>query len=259
MDWKTYENEVYEFLPNTTRKIVQEEPEEAVFCRDGIIDEGIFGKVISNGKPFRPLFILKEAHDKHGCTNCKELINGCENHGINEISGIHWIDFSKCIYGYKAKEGTTAKLLEFEKIIEDGLRVDLKDTDENRILSRVAIINLKKMGGGGTAESDKSYSTLHFSCHARKFRDKIKGQIEEIKPSIIVCGGTYGEVEKIFGTAEKIDTRYNSCKVYSSLLLSEEVIILDMYHPNQRSLKDAVVIEQLRSVCEELRNVLNGR
>ena len=256
MDWKTYEKEVYDFLPDTAKKIIQETPEKAVFCRDGIIDEDVFGKASLNGKPFRPLFILKEVHDKDGCNGCGELLSGCKNHGKNEAFGMHWIDFSKCKNGYKAQEGTTAKLLEFEEIIEEVLKVDLGNIDRRNILSRVAIINLKKIGGGGTAESYKSHRTLSYSCHAQKFENRIKKQIEEIKPSIIVCGGTYGEVGKILGANKKIDARYESCKVFSSLLLNEDVEIFDMYHPKQTRLKDEVIKEQFRMVCEDAKKRL---
>ena len=254
MNWEFYEKKVYEFLPERAKKIIQNEAEECVFCRDGIIDGGVFGKAKLNGKSFRPLFVLKEPHDEHGCAGCKELLNGCKNHGVNEATGLHWIDFTKCNFGYKDKIGTTLKLLEFEKIIEEALGVDVNNEED--ILNRVSIINLKKMGGGSTTGTEKSVSTLSYSSHAEKFKSELTAQIEEIMPSIIICGGTYGDVYKILDITEKIDTQHQACKVFKSSHLDKDVYVLDMYHPRQRSLKDEVVKEHLHSACEVVRKRL---
>lgn len=254
MNWETYEKEVYEFLPDETKYIVKTDPENAVFCRDGVIDEPVFGNAQLKGYPFRPLFVLKEVHDKNGCAGCNELLNGCKNHGVNEATGLHWIDFTKCNFGYKDKIGTTPKVLEFEKIIEEVLGVDVNNEED--ILNRVSIINLKKMGGGSTTGTEKSASTLHFSSHAQKFKSELKKQIEEIMPSIIICGGTYGDICKILDITEELDNQHQSCKVFKSSLLDKDIYILDMYHPRQRILKDEVVIEHLRSACKVIKNNL---
>ena len=252
MNWETYEKEVYDFLPNEAKIKVQTDPENAVFCRDGIIDESVFGKAQLKGSPFRPLYILKEFHDEGGCTNCEELLNGCKSHGINEATGLHWIDISKCNLCYRKKERTTKRLLYIAKTLEDVLGVN--SNKEEDILNRVAIINLKKMSGGSSIGTEKSVSTLDFSCHAQKFKHELKAQIEGIQPTIIVCGSTCDDVLKILDNPEEIDTHNDPCKLYKASLLGKDIYVLGMYHPNQSRVSDEVLKELINSVCEKIKN-----
>lgn len=255
MDWDEYQKEVLDFLPSS----ITVSPKDYVFCRDGIMDEKVFGTATLNGLPYRPLFILKEPHDKDGCSVCGKKNEKCPD-TKNTTYGMRWIDYCKCDEAFRKPVGVSKKLVEFEKIIEQTLGVSYSGNEYCDVLSRMAIINLKKIGGGGKSDSAKSMASLCYSCHAEKFKDKLLKQIQIIGPSIIICGGTFENVKSILEKpskpAEMVNTEFQSCKIYKADLSDKELFILDMYHPKQSRLKDEVIKEQLRKSCHVIKDLI---
>lgn len=57
------------------------------------------------------------------------------------------------------------------------------------IIDRIAVINLKKVGGGKNVESEISEATMPYTKHIGPFADLLCSQIKLINPTIVVCCG----------------------------------------------------------------------
>lgn len=148
------------------------------FFEDGIIDPDAW---FSN-EHIRPLFILKEVHDRG------------KQKGLR-INFVAMKDDVNCdIWNRKGMWralGTLAKgiihnlegnaIPTYEETYNESLE------EYRNTLRKIAIINLKKTTGGGGAETTESMQTKHFICHASHFKDKIREQIALIKPTVIIC------------------------------------------------------------------------
>lgn len=57
----------------------------------------------------------------------------------------------------------------------------------NDIIEKVAVLELKKIGGGRSANSELSLATKHYTEHIAPFQDLICREIELINPTVIIC------------------------------------------------------------------------
>jgi len=84
------------------------------------------------------------------------------------------------------------------------------------IMKKIALINLKSTEGG----SSVNWKEIEKSFDANKLYDRITN---EIAPDIIICGGTYN---------------------YISSLPLEDIVVINLYHPNQRKITHKKYIEE---------------
>ena len=158
----------------------------ATFFRDGIIDPDTWFR-----SDFRPLFILKEVHDKaqeNRCINFVAMQEGAD-YDIWERKGM-WHAFGTLAKGMIVKIKSKGSLLPYEEVYAE----DLEHYHET--LRQIAIINIKKLSGGSSVDSEASNQTKHFSCHACKFKANLQRQIELIQPTLIICCGA--NIEQYF-------------------------------------------------------------
>ena len=155
----------------------------ANFFEDGIFDPSIW---FSN-KSFRPLFILKEVHD-NGTQESKRInhVAMCEDKTYDI--------WNRQGRGMWRSLGALAKGM-FKYLEEDKLpayeELYAEDIEEYRtILRKIAIINIKKVPGGGNVNAKESIQTKCFTCHANKFKANLKEQISLINPTVIIFCGT---------------------------------------------------------------------
>lgn len=171
----TWEKEVRQWLSNEI-----DVPIATTFFKDGIIDPETW---FNNS--FRPLFILKEVHDKsqeNRCVNFVAMEEG-KDYDIWQRRGM-WRAFGTLAKGIISSVASNGKITPYEELYEDSIE------KYHSTLRQIAIINVKKLSGGNRTDSNTSIETKHFICHACKFADKLKQQIELINPSIIICCGT---------------------------------------------------------------------
>lgn len=141
--------------------------------RDGAVNEESWSKLPND----RILWILKEANDFLG--DLRDLLNNPEK--LYQYS--NW----KATYGLVAKVSYgILNRLEWGQWADD---VD-KLVKEDRILQKIAVINVNKSGGGST--SDERILTEA----AEKFHDIIFKQIELLDPNIVILGGVNQFISK---------------------------------------------------------------
>ena len=154
-------------------------PVIATFFRDGIIDPDIWFS-----HDFRPLFILKEVHDTAIENRCVDFVSMQTGHDYDiwERRGM-WRAFGTLARGILSRVENPNSTPGYEELYNEDL------SNYHATLRRVAIINVKKLSSGSRVTSDRSIETKHVTCHACRFRDNLREQIEMINPTVIICCG----------------------------------------------------------------------
>lgn len=220
--------------------------EDAIFYKDGIFDvEEWFAN-----ENFRPLFILKEVNEPNKAEAEKEA----KKHGDNESieNCINFVGTGK-EYGSDPWKGERMwkrigalavalyKTHNHEIDLDyDAVNEAMEEIDENgeilrqKICRKIAVINLKKIGGGNNTGSDKSRKTLCFECHAKQFYNNLIEQITFIQPTVIICCGK-DVVSKCLGLMdEKNKTIKKYIEIYSSVGESLKIGVINGYHPSNQ-------------------------
>lgn len=180
-----WENECREWLKSEGKGAVL-----TPFFEDGIIDPETWFE-----NEFRPLFILKEVHDKteeNKRINFVAMKEGPE-YDIWTRKGM-WKAFGVLAKGIISRaEGK--RVLSYVQALEEGIE------SYREVLKRIAVINVKKLAGGGSDNSERSRQTFHFTDHADRFKEYLYEQITTlIKPTVIVFCGK--EVERCFAVKD---------------------------------------------------------
>jgi hypothetical protein len=187
------------------------EEQRSVFHRDGIIDEAKF-----ESQAYRVLFVLLEPNSKDG--------------RYDRYSG--W-DLRKVFGEEKLKKELHFNLAIWTRALLDGATNYIRpsaNTAEEQI-RRIALINLKKIGGSGKAD----YEAI--SIHAWKDREFIREEVRIISPTVVVtCGNT---AHRLFGWVMKDDPY---AKIPDAVLLYDGITVLPANHPSLRpkNAKDAL-------------------
>lgn len=152
----------------------------ATFFRDGVIDPDIWFS-----SSFRPLFILKEVHDKKPKGGFVDFtaMNDAEGHDIWNRVGM-WHSLGTLAKGIICGVQNLEKMVPYETLYAE------KIDEYRKTLRQIAVINIKKLSGGSNVKSDKSKETKNYTCHACKFSGNLQEQIEIIQPSVIICCGS---------------------------------------------------------------------
>ena len=140
---------------------------------DGAVNEDSWSDLPKN----RILWILKEVNDFPG--DLRNLLNNQEE--LYKYS--NW----KATYGLVAKVSYGIfNQLEWGEWVEN---VD-KLVKEDRILQKIAVINVNKCGGGSASDSKALFEA------AEKFHDIIVKQIELLDPNVVILGGVNEFISK---------------------------------------------------------------
>lgn len=239
MSIEEYREEYLEFMKQWAKELREWTNSDGFFYLDGIFDpETWFAKE----NDFRPLFILKEAHEQ----KCEEA----------EAEAKKFIEIEKCVNfvgtgdcgsdPWKGKRmwkrvGKLAAAMfrmrmgeedipDYDSVINDAnaTQEDI-ETEHQKICRKIAFINLKKLAGGSLANSEKSKSTLCFECHAQHFHEKLMNQIRMIRPNVIICCGKDTVIECL--GIKKDDT-------YLEIIengITHKIPVVNGYHPQQTS------------------------
>lgn len=205
-----YEDRVRQWL----RENGQGELSEKIpFCRDGITCPE---KWFKPDNRFRPLFILKEPSmgiknesfldsylEKWGNTTCFEFAeNPFDDIRIGKFKS--WIRIAILASGmFSAAEGNGVTDYyshnmsfssggekytgDIQGYIEYGERTS--NRNYSNIIDRIAVMDIKKVGGGPSVTTDLSIRSQYFTKHIEPFMDLIIEQIELIDPTVIICCG----------------------------------------------------------------------
>lgn len=182
------------------------------FVRDGIIEEQLYKSALP-----KILFILKEPNDP-----------GQEADDIREW----WKDRKQSLnaFGKRLAELSYGLLQDFPPF--ENISTNNNDATYIDIIHRIALMNIKKSGGGGISKCDQMMD------HAKMNINFLHREIKIIEPDIIITGTSWpclrdevfknNNIEwKNSGYAIQIG-RYNDAKV------------IDFYHPSSRNAAPAL-------------------
>lgn len=194
------------------------------FFRDGVTNPEVW---FTEGNNFRPLFILKEV--SIGKESAEELTCYLEEWGnpkYFEFAENPFDDIKNGQFSQWRRIARLAKGLEkvyHESVIPEYYCFDLdykkgnikydgdiegykkyKPLTANKeyidIINKIAILEIKKVGGGKTVGLEISKATKYYSEHIEPFADLLAKQIELIDPTVIICLGRENEacISKLF-------------------------------------------------------------
>lgn len=176
-----------------------------VFISDGVVcPEQWFSQSI------RPLFLLKEAY---GGESDWDLI---EEHLLqNYQTSKMWNRISMWTKGLL--KTTIDRIAPFEE------NEPLAKHYGNEYLKQIAVINVKKSGGGKASDMDV------IRAYAKFDKARLKRQLELCNPTIIVCGYTASTLDIMMDYT--IRKNHNPNLSYHIILNGHDVLILDYWHP----------------------------
>ena len=153
------------------------------FVSDGIIDESRW-----RSAPRRVLFLLKEAYDSRPQPigfDLRQFIRDRRNQG-----GMTW-----------ARVGQWSSLLHRA---EPGFTPEFPNAEDSRTAPlSVAVVNIKKSGGSTRSTRDDIFR------YAATDAELLRRQIAQIKPDVIIAGGTWEAASVLFPEREKISSRFH--------------------------------------------------
>lgn len=191
------------------------------FITDGIVDTETWFKPMNE----KILFLLKEAYSKSEpvewdlpkwlCGN--KCMENCEK------------KCSKCwptgtTYNHVAE--ATYMILNPNLGFDNWLGAESRKTKEYRekrreYLKKIAVVNIKKYSGLPKSE------TNNLQKHVEKHGDLLKKQIEEIHPTVIICGGTYKYLKGLYNI-EELDNEFNGGTMLGNIK------VIAAYHPSKQ-------------------------
>ena len=195
------------------------------FAKDGIVSPSKWFILESNEEKI--LVLLKEAYDDlqrvwdeakwimhdHCMENCPDDCMTCR------ATGTTFNPISEWIGGITGIESGSKK--EYDNWLwTEGRSLDTYYKTRDEFLSRIAIMNIKKSNGTHTS----SYEDL--SSYALNDMDLLRKQIiEVIKPTLIICGGTYDLLRIVFPQLPALDNSLNGVATIDGMK------IIAAYHP----------------------------
>ena len=161
---------------------------------DGIVNEDVY-----SGQRPKILWVLREPNGE----------------------GFDFLDYLRDVTAYPKWKQSYGLVVKISRIVLEG-HVD--DPDQwgiccPEVMHRIALINIKKTGGGRAVNRDALKQAF------AENKDFLRNQILEIKPDYIFCGGTCGYIKELRIT---------------------DIPIIDLYHPGQTKvtheeyIKDAI-------------------
>lgn len=223
-------------MPETTRKVIRgtslddlfDEWEQAYplaarqgFHRDGIVSEGQFAREAD-----RLLFVMLEPNSQGG--------------SYDRFYG--W-DLRHAIPMEVPRKENSKNLARWARLLLDGdVYMHPATVEATRAaLARVAYMNLKKVGGSGTA------STVDISIQAWHDRDFIRREIKTIRPTIIVTCGD--DANRLLGKVLHDDRLWVTPQAPTWEWQGALVIIAN--HPSLRPRNAAAAFNRLRDRARE--------
>ncbi|MBR5478769.1 MAG: hypothetical protein IKU84_01165 [Clostridia bacterium] len=185
-----WEQECRQWLEYENRKNNNEYLDvNATFFKDGVIDPETW---FDEKNTFRPLFILKEVNDqKPTGEKTFDFVAMDESDGHDIWNGVSkWRRLAVLANGLKISLEDRLQLISYDETYRAFYHN--KTSNYKDALRHIAIMNVKKLGGGAKVKSEESKKTIIFTEHAKQeqLKKNLKEQIvEQIQPDIIIFFG----------------------------------------------------------------------
>ncbi len=177
------------------------------FVPDGVVQESSFSSA-----PLRILFLLKEVNDPEG--GDWDLRTTLIDNSLPQT----WNNAARWVFGLLHAPPFPAFT---------SLPANIDQDFRNTWIQKIAVLNLKKTGGGSSAKPE---DLLKF---VRSDRDQIRQQLSLYDLDVTICGGT-GWLLQHFLTADELGNwrqASNGTAFVSTQLLG---LTIDYYHPQAR-------------------------
>ena len=209
---------------NQYRDLITEANPKNGICFDGVVDEEKYF-----AKEKRLMFLLKETNGNDN--------NGDRNDVLTDWKYMEWvygqavrreplyrsvyrnISMWSRMFDVYTEEDRNPEISEF--INDCGLIIDEKLCNS---LLGVSIINLKKSWGNETTDWNKMDKYLD----DKQRRQILQYQINELKPTLVLCGGTFDFAKKIFDNEVEEMSRDNI-----RYFVKDSSVFVSCYHPSK--------------------------
>jgi len=203
-----YEKRVRTWLKKDDKHNISE---KIPFFRDGVVCPEVW---FAPGNDFRPLFILKEVSlgiDEIKCLDCyletwgnQKTFEFIENpfddvqvgkftlwrkivalaKGLCDVhNGLSVPEYDIGSFAYmpggQKYTGNIKGYIDYGEVTANPLY--------NEFVKKIAVLEIKKIGGGRSVGSELSLATKYYSEHINPFEDLILEEIELINPTVIIC------------------------------------------------------------------------
>lgn len=180
--------------------------ETSNFVKDGIVSENDY-----RSATLKVLLILKEANDKDG--------GGWDltEHVRQRPRWQTWNTVTRWMIG----------ILRLKEIINWQEISKINEAQRKKYLKSLAIINLKKIPGGGSSKNKEIMAS------AKKYSKLLNQQFNLYKPHIVICGGTGMIVKEIIDLGKNCNWQYSTRGVHYCSFGNNQHLFR-YYHPQSR-------------------------
>ena len=209
---------------NKFRGLITEENENNGICYDGVVDKEHYF-----AREKRLMFLLKETNGNDNNGDRNDVLNDWEYMGWVYNQALMKEPLYRSVYrniamwsrmfNVYADEKRTPEAYEF--INENGIIIDEKLCNS---LLDISIINLKKSWGNEATDWNKMDRYLD----DKQRRQILRYQICELKPTLVLCGGTFDFAKKIFDN--NVEEKSQEGIRY---FVKDSSIFVSCYHPSK--------------------------
>ena len=182
------------------------------FIRDGVVNPAVWEQLAGP----RICFVLKEAYGEAGSWDLAEWLREGLREGRPDKR--IWRRVIEWTYGLSHSNRERAARY-YPGIYEE----------ERDLLNKIAVVNLKKSDGRRASD----YGEI--GAYAWADREEIRRELALIGPDIVVCGSTFGALNRAYG--ERLDLEGERCDnwfYFTEAICGRRTLVLDYYHPANR-------------------------
>ena len=203
---------------------------------DGIVNEEIY-----LSSKTKVTFLLKEINDPNMKSDWTDYMDWLNKGAPDQKTGNLYKTWPNvCLWIELLKNPTCS----YKDCLNSNLSFDESSLKNN--LKNIAIVNLKKTGGGGSSNWEElREATL-------KCKDFIVSELKEIPSDIVICGGTFDFAKMLFPLESKNQHILPSGATY---FLVDNTVYLDFVHPMWYSVNRNILFAYAKEVFNDLFNL----
>ena len=233
---------------NQYRTIITENNPNNGICYDGAVDPSRYFS-----KRNRLMFLLKETNGNNN--------NGEHNEILADWDYMEWVckqaDGSEPLYRsvyrniamwskmFNVYANENRELEESEFLDNGSIIIDTSLLDS---LRDVAIVNLKKSWG---VEQTDWYQMREY-LEDTKRKEILLYQMEELKPTIVLCGGTFDFALQLWGKDTEMVEKVTASGQIVSCFIKSETIFVQCYHPSRPGWSRLKSFEHMKNIFDAI-------
>lgn len=203
--WKTKKPVTKSYMDKKQEKIITINHKKNVFISDGVINEAVW----NNQREKKILYVLKEAYGEEEDWNLAEWLLRFQPSSSTWKRVIEWT--------YGIQNTTEERIAKYSMDIYEA---------HTELFNHIAVVNLKKSDG----KSSSDYGEIE--AYALADKEEIKKQLRIIAPDIILCGSTFGALNRVYDDKICMDGMWcDHWFYYTDIISDSRTLVIDYYHP----------------------------